>query len=339
MQVFLGLDTSCYTTSAAAVSEDGRVLSAHRLLLPVPMGQCGLRQSEAVFAHVQQLPRVMEAMMAELPVDAAIAGIAASKTPRDEDDSYMPVFQAGFGLARSLAASLRVPLRAVSHQAGHIAAGCIGHSPLHAPFLAVHLSGGTTELLFCGADAICRLGGSLDLHAGQLVDRVGVRLGMAFPAGAELEKLAMTAVELPQALLPVSMEQGDLFCHLSGAESALQRLLDGDKISPAQAALEAFDFLSRTLCRLLTAGQKATGARQALLVGGVASSGLLRRLLSARLRKQGSDLTVLFGQPQYSGDNAAGVAMLAREASITSRRNEHGRTAFGWQGDVSAGGE
>ena len=318
MRVFLGLDTSCYTTSAAVAGEDGQVLSSQRLLLPVPMGQCGLRQSEAVFAHVQQLPRVVQAMMAELPPEAHVCGIAASKTPRDEDDSYMPVFSAGYGLACSLAATLRVPLTAVSHQAGHIAAGGIGHPRLEKPFLAVHLSGGTTELLLCGPQGIRRLGGSLDLHAGQLVDRVGVRLGMGFPAGAELEMLAMTAAEPARALLPVSMAEGDLCCHLSGAESALQRLLQAEKLSPAQAALEAFDFLSRTLARLLMAGQRETGAKQALLVGGVASSTLLRQLLPARLRKQGSDISVIFGQPQYSGDNAAGVAMLAREADRTA---------------------
>ena len=87
MDAVLGLDTSCYTTSAAAVDAQGKVIAFSRLLLPVEAGQRGLRQSEAVFAHVRQLPQVMESLMTELPTEATIRAVCASSKPRDEADS------------------------------------------------------------------------------------------------------------------------------------------------------------------------------------------------------------------------------------------------------------
>ena len=123
MDAVLGLDTSCYTTSAAAVDAQGKVIAFSRLLLPVEAGQRGLRQSEAVFAHVRQLPQVMESLMTELPTEATIRAVCASSKPRDEADSYMPVFQTGCGYGRGIAAALRVPFFETTHQQGHIAAG------------------------------------------------------------------------------------------------------------------------------------------------------------------------------------------------------------------------
>ena len=102
MDAVLGLDTSCYTTSAAAVDAQGKVIAFSRLLLPVEAGQRGLRQSEAVFAHVRQLPQVMESLMTELPPEATIRAVCASSKPRDEADSYMPVFQTGCGYGRGV---------------------------------------------------------------------------------------------------------------------------------------------------------------------------------------------------------------------------------------------
>ena len=128
MRVTLGFDTSCYTTSAAAVNEQGEVVAASRLLLPVKQGERGLRQSEAVFAHVRQMPMVMDDLKEQLKgIDHEIVAVCASSSPRDEEDSYMPVFTVGLGHARVLADALDIPLYETSHQQGHIAAGLIGN--------------------------------------------------------------------------------------------------------------------------------------------------------------------------------------------------------------------
>lgn len=309
MRVTLGFDTSCYTTSAAAVGEQGEVVAASRMLLPVAGGQRGLRQSEAVFAHVRQMPLVMEQLMEQM-AGVEIVAVCASSKPRDGEDSYMPVFTVGLGHARVLADALGVPLYQTSHQQGHIAAGLIGNETPKERFVALHLSGGTTELLDCENGRLTLLGGSADLHAGQLVDRVGVALGLPFPAGPELEKLACGCAEPTEALLPVSMEKDGLTCHLSGVETRAQQFIREGTYSKERIAAEVYDVLARTVARLLVGAVRQTDAAQALIVGGVASSMLLRRLLKERLKKQRTPVDVLFGQPQYSADNAAGVAAI-----------------------------
>lgn len=309
MGVVLGFDTSCYTTSAAAVHEDGRVLLNQRMLLPVELGQRGLRQSEAVFAHVRQMP-LLTADMEPILREEKILAVAASSAPTSAEESYMPVFTVGLGHAQVLANILGVPCVKVSHQEGHIAAGQIGRKAMDSRFVALHVSGGTTELLLSQDGKLTRLGGSLDLNAGQLMDRVGVAMGCPFPAGAALERKALACRERAAGLLPASMEGDDLFCHLSGAETKCQGLLKEGALSHERIALEAFDFLARTVARLLMAGCRAADVTLALLVGGVASSTLLRGLVAERLQKAGSKLLAICGEPGYSTDNAAGVALL-----------------------------
>ena len=318
MNVAVGFDTSCYTTSAAAVNRQGEVVAFARKLLPVGAGQRGLRQSEAVFAHVRQMPQIMQELQQQLAdKHAKIDCICASARPCDGEDSYMPVFTVGLGHAKTAAALLNVPLYETTHQRGHIAAGLIGNHPLPDGHVALHLSGGTTDLLCCTKEQITTLGSSLDLHAGQLVDRIGVALGLGFPAGPALEKLALSCSAPIEALIPCSMEKGDLSCHLSGAETKVMQLLKNQKLSNEQAALEVFDLLSRTVSRMLIAGCRHAGCDSALVVGGVASSTLLRKLLEKRLKKAGSRISVIFGDPRYSADNAAGVAAIGMQRYLT----------------------
>ena len=315
MRITLGFDTSCYTTSAAAVNERGEVVAFSRMLLPVEQGQRGLRQSEAVFAHVRQMPMVMEQMRESLKGHEIVA-VCASARPRDEEDSYMPVFTVGLGHAKVVSDTLNVPLYETSHQQGHIAAGRIGNDMPEGTFVALHLSGGTTELLKCADGKLELIGGCADLHAGQMVDRVGVALGLGFPAGPALEKLAMAYDGAIESLLPVSMEKGDLTCHLSGVETRAQQWIKAGQMSPEKIAAEVFDVLSRTVARLLTAACTASGTRRALVVGGVASSTLLRELLRKRLGKQRKPIEVYFGEPKYSADNAAGVAAIGMKRCL-----------------------
>ncbi len=309
-RVVIGLDTSCYTTSAAAVTTDGQVIASCRKLLPVPQGQRGLRQSEAVFIHVRQLPEQIEALSKHL-TDCEIAAVCASARPRDDEASYMPVFHAGDAQGRSIAALLGVPCFSTTHQRGHVAAASVDSGIAPGDLLAVHLSGGTTEILALTDDRLTLLGGTLDLHAGQVVDRVGVAMGLPFPAGPYLEKLA--AQGKSQALLPVSMADGDLNCHLSGAETQVQRWLAQGKMSNEDVAHEVYDLLARTLTRMVIAASNKMGIHQVLMAGGVASSSLFRMLVTERIRRRDPSMHVCFGKPEYSGDNAVGVALIGAE--------------------------
>ena len=187
---YIGIDTSCYTTSAAC-AENGSIVSDRRTMLRVASGERGLRQSDGVFQHVRNLGEIMPALMADAD-RAKIKAVAVSTRPRPEQDSYMPVFLAGKTAAITLANALDVRLIELSHQQGHVRAALYGNEQLMGRrFLGMHISGGTTEIFTVGSNLeIGLIGGCADLHAGQLVDRVGVSLGMAFPSGKHMEVLA-----------------------------------------------------------------------------------------------------------------------------------------------------
>ena len=309
-RVVIGVDTSCYTTSVAAVTVEGKVLASCRKLLPVPEGERGLRQSEAVFIHVRQLPERFEEL-APFVHEKQIAAVCVSRTPRDEADSYMPVFHAGDAQARGLAAMLGVPCFATTHQRGHIAAAKVDSGVREGDLLAVHLSGGTTELLALTGDELTLLGGTLDLHAGQVVDRTGVALGLPFPAGPHLEELARQGHS--EARLTMTTRDGGLHCHFSGAETQVQRWILEGALPKEDIAREVYDLLSRTVARMICAGAEKTGIRQVLIAGGVASSALFRELVRERIARRDRNLHVCFGRPEYSGDNAVGVALIGAQ--------------------------
>jgi len=305
----LGIDTSCYTTSAALV--DGETLIAdNRQLLAVPQGGRGLQQSNALFQHVQNLPRLIEDLGLSF---RDIQAVAVSARPRPAEDSYMPVFTAGTSIARALASALGAPYFETSHQEGHIAAGCFSLSwePAN-PFLAFHISGGTTEILRAEPlDAGYRveiLGCSKDLHAGQFVDRVGVALGMAFPAGPALEKLASQYAGKPGAL-PIKANISGTDCSLSGAESAAQRLIASGAEGPA-VAFETLQCLAGAFSAMTVEASKRTGLGEALFIGGVASNEYIRSQLADTLGNAG--ITARFARNPFSSDNAVGVAAIGQ---------------------------
>lgn len=308
MNVILGIDTSCYTTSAALVSLDGELVASSRRLLTVAEGERGLQQSQGLFQHVKNLPDMIERVMQDEP-QAQIVAVCASTRPRPVEDSYMPVFRAGESQARAAAAMLRVPFYAASHQEGHVRAALVDSGiDTNRPFLALHLSGGTTEVLHSQAGKLTLLGGSLDLHAGQLIDRTGVRMQTGFPAGPALEKLAMLGN--PEGLIGVSVK--GVNCNLAGAENKTIRWLE-QGMSREKVAAEVFDFIARTVIRMIESACDETSARQALLAGGVASSTLLREMLAERARKRRLNCKICYARPELSGDNAVGVALLGAE--------------------------
>ena len=303
----LGLDTSCYTTSAALCGTD-ECPRQERRLLPVPAGERGLRQSEAVFAHVRQISQVAVPLLngPHPPIDC----VCASASPRDGEDSYMPVFQVGVSQGQAIAAALGVPFFTTTHQRGHIAAAKYGTGLTADRFVALHLSGGTTDTLLVEGDSLSPIGTSSDLHAGQLVDRVGVKLGLPFPAGPYLEELALQGVN--QNRVPVSFEKDGLQCHLSGAEAQLMRMIASGE-EKENVAAEVYGVLCRTVLRLVQSAAEKMDTKNVLIAGGVASSGLLRNMLNERNEKRRTGLKLYFGRPEFSGDNAVGVALIGLE--------------------------
>ena len=300
----LGLDTSNYTTSAAVFDgQDG--LNASRLLT-VKEGELGLRQSEALFQHVQRLPGQVE-KLAQSGLLRDIRAVGASTRPRAVEGSYMPCFLAGTSQGQSMAHLLGVPFFAVSHQQGHLAAAAwsAGHLELmDRPFLAWHLSGGTTELLRVWPDGVNVqaeiLGGTSDISAGQLIDRAGVMLGLQFPAGKALDQLYDSGSDCKT--YPVKLN--GLTFSLSGMENKVRQL--HEKGTPAgEVARFVLDLVADVVLRTTQAAQKEYPGLPVLCSGGVASNRRLRQVME-------SGCGALFSQPQYSTDNAMGVAILTQ---------------------------
>jgi len=307
--LFLGVDTSNYTTSVACVSNEGIVFE-RRTMLFVPLGERGLRQSDAVFQHVRNLPPLIEAMLSSVD-RSAIQAVAVSSKPTAAEESYMPVFLAGKLAAVSVSSSLGVPVFETTHQAGHVRAAMLGQEERFGEetFLAMHLSGGTTDLLLVRQKNgllgdITRIGGCDDLHAGQFVDRVGVRLGLPFPGGIKLEELANSAQDR-SIKLPASVR--GLNCSFSGQETQCQRMIEGGAEREA-VAYAVYDCMARTFAKLLTNVFAETGVKTALLSGGVSGSQLLRELLWQRMKRE-----LFYAQQGLSSDNAVGAALLARD--------------------------
>lgn len=318
-RLFLGVDTSAYTTSICCICEEGIVFEK-RTMLSVPLGGRGLRQSEALFQHVRNLPALTDALFHAIDREAVRAAAVSAK-PTAEQDSYMPVFLAGKLAASAVAGALGVPLYETTHQAGHVRAAMLGNEanlPEDGEFLAMHISGGTTDLLHVrknrnGIETIGKIGGCVDLHAGQFVDRIGVAMGLSFPSGAELEKLAVRALQT-DTRLPSSVNA--LSCSFSGQETAARRLLE-QGVPKEEAAYAVYDCMARTFSKMLLRAMEQYGCETALLSGGVSGSALLRTLLQRRMKKP-----LLFARPGLSSDNAAGAALLAKDLF---EREEKGR--------------
>ena len=310
----LGLDTSNYTTSAAVFDGEGGRNQGR--LLEVRPGELGLRQSDALFQHVKHLPEVVEALLGEEGL-GTVQAVGASTRPRAVEGSYMPCFLAGASQGQVLSQVLGVPFYAFSHQQGHLAAAAWSAGRLdllERPFLAWHLSGGTTELLRVEPEedrvAVRAeiLGGTSDISAGQLIDRTGVLLGLPFPAGKEVEKLSRQAQKRESYKVKVN----GLTFSLSGMENKVRQMVQRGE-EPAEIAW----FAQETVCRVVQACTKAAMEEYpglpVLCSGGVASNGRLKELLR-------QNCGALFAQPQFSTDNAMGTAVL------TWRALERGRT-------------
>lgn len=308
MSKFLGIDTSNYTTSVCLYDDVADTYVSKRRLLPVSSGQLGLRQSDAVFHHTQQLPDLFEELFADANCSTdEICAVGASFTPRKVEGSYMPCFTVGSSVARALSSTLQVPIYELSHQQGHIASAlyCTKRMDLmNRKHLAFHVSGGTTDALIVnGSDSagilpVQLVATTLDLNAGQLVDRVGLMLGLTFPCGKELEKLALKNCETIK--VKPTLKGSD--CCLSGVENICKKALDDGKQPPYIAAL-CLKYIEETLFSMCSKIIDEYGNMPVVFAGGVMSNSIIRESLTKRL-----DCT--FCEPELSTDNACGIAVL-----------------------------
>ncbi len=311
-KLFLGIDTSNYTTSVAVADEEGNVIANIKKMLPVAEGERGLRQSDAVFHHTKNLPYCMDelgAHLSGLDFEYEIAAIGVSAYPRNCEGSYMPCFLCGISAAHSISSVTGAPIYKFSHQCGHIRAAIYSSGNknlLTEKFGAFHISGGTTDLLLVeprgvGFD-ITRIGGSLDMNAGQAIDRTGVMMGLTFPCGKEMESLAS---RFDGEIKGISVSVKGVDCNLSGLENKAAKLYYecGDK---AKVSAYVFDFIGKTLYKMSENFRAEYSNLPLLFAGGVMSNGKIKAKL-ARLPD------TYFSEPQFSADNAAGIALMVAD--------------------------
>ena len=313
--LFLGIDTSNYTTSAALCDIDGNVILNLKKLLLVKSGERGLRQSDALFSHTKNLPLIMSELKDFLDSGyrgAKILAVGCSATPRDTAGSYMPCFLSGVAAAETASAALGCDKYSFSHQNGHVMAALYssGMTELlekEGSFAAFHVSGGTTELLLVtpGSDSfkVEQIGGTQDMNAGQAIDRTGVLMGLSFPCGKEMETLC---ADVPYQKSRVAVKE--LGCNLSGLENLAAKLYSQTSDKALTSAF-CFDFIADTLKGLSENLRKAYPNIPIIFAGGVMSN--------KRIAENLSQLSnVYFSDPEFSADNAAGVALLTRKSYL-----------------------
>ena len=289
--------------------EDDVLLFNLKAPLPVKEGECGLRQSDALFAHTKNLPELFARARTELAGKRVLA-VGVSEKPRNAEGSYMPCFLAGVSAAAGIASVSGMPLYRFSHQCGHLRAALFsaGRDELTAsPFGAFHISGGTTEMLLVTPSAhgfhTEIVGGTKDLNAGQLVDRIGIALGLSFPAGPALEALAATyAGKVPKR----SVKTEDGYIHLSGVENQARQILEAEQSREMTAAF-VLDHLARAIVAMSLDFRKKH-ALPLVYAGGVMSNAYIRAYIEENI----SDAS--FAEPALSADNAVGIAVLCAEA-------------------------
>jgi N6-L-threonylcarbamoyladenine synthase len=313
MTCFIGIDTSCYTTSLAVIDENTHLVAESRKLLLVPPGKRGLSQSEMVFQHTRSFP-VLFAEIFNTLSDRSFQAVGVSVCPRPLADSYMPAFLVGKGAAEVIALSQGIECYGLSHQENHIYAGLwsVG-AQVSKEFLALHVSGGTTELvkvLQKGAVLeITLLSASQDISAGQLIDRTGVKLALPFPSGPSLEKCAaLSQKKFNQGDYPVAVHSTTV--SFSGPETYLAKLITSGAAAPDIAAVTQL-IVAETLSKMIEQAVIDTGLTEILLVGGVMSNQFLRKFLLNSVLQLQFPCKLFFAQQEFSSDHAVGAAYFA----------------------------
>lgn len=313
-KIIIGIDTSCYTTSIAAISLENNVIFNKKIMLEVGDKAKGLRQSEMVFQHVNNLGKLSESLN-DLMTEYDVVGVCASKKPRPVTDSYMPAFTVGYNFAKLLSSMNSINLYTTTHQENHIYASLINNKlKSQKKFISVHMSGGTTEILLVknivNGLEIEIIGGSRDISFGQLIDRLGVKLGYKFPCGKYIDKNSIECNEKIEVGIKTSVKNG--YMNLSGIENQLDKLIN--TCSDKFISKLLMDAIVRNLSKTLIYLCEENNIYEVVFAGGVSSSEYIKNNLVKKLRKD--KINCYFTKSEYSTDNAVGCAKIGLDKFI-----------------------
>lgn len=307
----LGIETSCDDTSVA-VLEAGRTLRSHLIAAQdVHRLYGGVVPELASRAHLELLPGLVERALADAGVAAGdLTAIAVTRAP-----GLVGSLVVGVAFAKALGAALGVPVTGVNHIEAHLHAGTLEHGPSPLPAVAMVVSGGHSEIVEVAAFGRYRwLGTTRDDAAGEAYDKVAKRLGLGFPGGPVIDRLAPggdpAAFDFPRPML----DQPGCDLSFSGLKTAVVQALAPHGGPPLPEALvrdvaasfqaAVVDVLAARAMRAL----EATGARALNLGGGVACNRALRERLAAECARR--DVALRIPSPRLCADNAAMIALI-----------------------------
>lgn len=310
---YIGIDTSAYTSSLAVIDDKDRIILNARKILDVKERQKGLRQQEAVFQHVNNLPNLIENMVKEIDV-SKIEVISCSSKPRNKENSYMPVFVVGKGQAFVLSKIIRCKYKEFSHQEGHISSCLLDNKSIYnKQFLSLHISGGTTELLLVNEKKdnfqINIIGGTLDLNFGQLIDRIGVEIGLRFPCGKEMDKIAQKG-NILKLSVPINIKDNTWF-NLSGMENYFKNLIQSGLYKIEDVFATLFYTIALFLSKIIINSSFRYKLNNIVITGGVAANSILRKYLTVELIKK--NIILHFPSVDLCTDNGVGIAYMGKQ--------------------------
>lgn len=307
---FIGIDTSAYTTSIAVIDEHNNLICDYRKVLSVKKGCKGLRQQEAIFQHIKNIPDFIEELSKEVDIKK-VQAVGVSYRPRNIDTSYMPVFLVSQSIGKIISNILNVPFKEFSHQEGHIAAGILGCNLQDKnEFLSLHISGGTTEILHVtkqkfGYD-IKIIGGTKDISFGQFIDRLGVKLGIDFPCGKDLEAISRKG-NVIDSKIPLR-KNDDTWFNLSGLETFFIKVIDSKKYLKEDICKSILYTIKSILFEITNNSINKYNINDVLIVGGVASNNYIKHELLNSMDKG----NLYFPLSNYCSDNAIGISYLSK---------------------------
>ncbi|MBC7087256.1 MAG: hypothetical protein H5T96_02070 [Tissierellales bacterium] len=302
---YLGIDTSNYTSSISVINESDQILLDQRIILDVPLGKSGLRQQEAVFQHLINIPKLIESINIDVN---CFDTVSVSSKPRQIEGSYMPVFKVGVSFAEVISKINKIPIKYFSHQEGHIASIIYENNIYEDAFVSFHFSGGTTEIILVkNSDNLYTtlIGGTNDISFGQLIDRIGVYTGLKFPCGEKMEKIACLGSLLK---LDLPKPQNTTWINLSGLENFYKRLIDSKKYNIEDIFYTLFINISYFIENMVIKTIEIQNTSTVLIVGGVSTNNIIRNYLSNNNYR----IKIYYSKTNLSSDNAVGVGFLGK---------------------------
>jgi N6-L-threonylcarbamoyladenine synthase len=304
----LGIETSCDETAAAVLHDEREIFSNivySQIKLHQPYG--GVVPEVASRDHLKKLPLVVQQSLDQAAVALdQIDAIGVTYGP-----GLMGCLLVGLSYAKALAFGLNRPLVGVNHLEGHIFAHYLEHPEAPPPFIALIVSGGHTSLVYVESYGRYEtLGQTRDDAAGETFDKVGKLLGLPYPAGPAIDRLAQQgdpqAVPLPRPML----DSEDYDFSFSGLKTALAIYLrTHPNLAPADLAASLQEAVVDVLIEKALMAVRAKGAQRIVVVGGVAANSRLRERLFQESQRQG--YAIFFPSLALCTDNAAMIAAVA----------------------------